>query len=680
MAAALIAGLATASVVAPSASAVDVEHYVDPAGADVGNCQNIAEPCQTINYAVSQAGEGDIINVAAGTYDEDVLVTKSLVFRGANAGVSAGVDAGARGPESVVRTFRTGTGTSVIDAFGTTPVDVTIDGFTLDAEGDAALQSATLHVGLIHLLGGPTSGTTIVNNVVSGADAFHPSCNAFGCAAPNQMAPIAIVVGSGEVNIADNRVQNFRYGPRVSQQVGRQALVATIDGNVVTGVTVQGISVGGATGVQQPGATVTGNQVDATGQISGPVGIVVSNANNVITGNQVTDFGRGVSVILCKKFDTRNNTVDDNTFVNAPLVVAVSTDGGQCSTGSGGDTEGVGSWVPFGGRFDGFNANGNTFSGGTVAFSSSASAGFSPNKPVTPGPLDITCYFWGSETGPTNANNPGGTGLVVSYSTSSNQPEYDFTPWEIADGGACSGGQPTGPVVSIGDQSGLERDLVTGSVFLPVYLSEPVAEPVVVSFYTVDGTAIQGQDYTRWGTPAIPRTVTIPAGQLLANINVPVLVDDQVEDDETFSVVLAGVSGGGAVIGDDTGIGTIVDSDGLYGPNPVINVSNVQIYEGDQGQRRAQFQIHLSRAPLTNVTINYTTSDGTAVAGTDYITKFPGTVQFAPGQISKTVDVLVNSNTGSGADRDFFLNVGVTGGSPVEELNMSGVGTIVDDD
>ncbi len=88
----------------------------------------------------------------------------------------------------------------------------------------------------------------------------------------------------------------------------------------------------------------------------------------------------------------------------------------------------------------------------------------------------------------------------------------------------------------------------------------------------------------------------------------------------------------------------------------------------DVGCFLAQFQIQLSRAPATNVTITYDTADGTATAPGDYKAKFPGTVVFAPGQISKTVDVLVNSDTALGSDRSFNLDVAVIAGSPVEEL------------
>lgn len=236
-----------------------------------------------------------------------------------------------------------------------------------------------------------------------------------------------------------------------------------------------------------------------------------------------------------------------------------------------------------------------------------------------------------------------------------------------------------GPTLSVGDQSGLERDSVTGSVFMPIYLSEPATEPVVVSYWTQDGTAIGGVDYLRWGTPANPRTVTIPTGAAQTQVNVPVLTDNDTEADETFTVTVT-ATGGDVVVGTGTGTGTIIDADAVPGSNPAITVSNPTVIEGDQDNRLAQYQVHLSRPPAMNVTISYTTADGTAAAGVDYKAKLPGRVVFAPGQISKTIDVLINSNTSIEGDRTLTLNVAVIGGSPVEELQMSADTLIVDDD
>jgi alpha-tubulin suppressor-like RCC1 family protein len=252
-------------------------------------------------------------------------------------------------------------------------------------------------------------------------------------------------------------------------------------------------------------------------------------------------------------------------------------------------------------------------------------------------------------------------------------------------------GAQDGPTVSIGDVSGLERDDVFGSVMVPLFLDRVATEPVVVSYYTVNGTAIYFPpedrtdpelfgDYQRRGTPEIPRTVTIPAGALQTSINIVVNVDDEVEPDEQFSVVIASVAGASATIGRNTGTATIVDPDGIVSENPVITVSSGSVVEGDSGQRRAQFFVHLDKPATSIVAFSYTTADDSATAPGDYITKLPGAATFVPGQISKTIDVLVGSDTTVGTDRTFQLEVGLLGGAPVEELNMTGTATVLDDD
>ena len=68
--------------------------YVATTGTDAGGCQASASPCLTVGYAVNQAVTNDTVHVAAGTYPELVSVDKSLTFKGANAGIHAGVGAG----------------------------------------------------------------------------------------------------------------------------------------------------------------------------------------------------------------------------------------------------------------------------------------------------------------------------------------------------------------------------------------------------------------------------------------------------------------------------------------------------------------------------------------------------------------------------------------------------------
>ncbi len=59
--------------------------FVSGLGKDSGNdCRAAATPCKTIAWAVSQAGSGDAIKVAAGTYRDYLLVEESatLTFSG----------------------------------------------------------------------------------------------------------------------------------------------------------------------------------------------------------------------------------------------------------------------------------------------------------------------------------------------------------------------------------------------------------------------------------------------------------------------------------------------------------------------------------------------------------------------------------------------------------------------
>ncbi len=57
--------------------------YVDDAsGTDSGNCQTSGSPCKTINYAIGQAGIGDSILIASGTYTENVIVNQEVGLLG----------------------------------------------------------------------------------------------------------------------------------------------------------------------------------------------------------------------------------------------------------------------------------------------------------------------------------------------------------------------------------------------------------------------------------------------------------------------------------------------------------------------------------------------------------------------------------------------------------------------
>lgn len=56
--------------------------FVAPSGTDTGFCTDSAQPCKTINYALSQAVDGGEIRVAAGVYPEQIQVTHPISLAG----------------------------------------------------------------------------------------------------------------------------------------------------------------------------------------------------------------------------------------------------------------------------------------------------------------------------------------------------------------------------------------------------------------------------------------------------------------------------------------------------------------------------------------------------------------------------------------------------------------------
>ncbi len=88
------------SALAVSAAPAATNRYVAPTGADSGACISIAAPCATIQYALDQAADGDVIVIAAGIYTENLQIAKSVTLHGADAATTV-VDGSAQ-PRRVI--------------------------------------------------------------------------------------------------------------------------------------------------------------------------------------------------------------------------------------------------------------------------------------------------------------------------------------------------------------------------------------------------------------------------------------------------------------------------------------------------------------------------------------------------------------------------------------------------
>ncbi len=209
----------------------------------------------------------------------------------------------------------------------------------------------------------------------------------------------------------------------------------------------------------------------------------------------------------------------------------------------------------------------------------------------------------------------------------------------------------------------------TTAVFT-VGLSQASAQAVTVQYATANGTATAGSDYT-----AASGTVTFAPGETSRTVAVQVVRDLVAESTETFTLQLSQAVG--ASLTRSGAIATIQDDDAATVPSPSVSIGNVSLNEGNSGTTTARFTVTLSAAASSPVTVVYATANGTATAGSDYTAK-SGTISFAVGETSKTIDVVLAGDTQVEADETFVVRLSAASGATIATAQATG--TILNDD
>ena len=109
-------------------------------------------------------------------------------------------------------------------------------------------------------------------------------------------------------------------------------------------------------------------------------------------------------------------------------------------------------------------------------------------------------------------------------------------------------------------------------------------------------------------------------------------------------------------------------------PEPELSIDDVTVDEGDG---TAEFTVTLDLASGETVTVDYATADGTALAGSDY-TAASGTLTFAAGDTSKTIDVLVTDDSLGEGDEDFTVTLSSASNAGMSDGEATG--TITDNE
>jgi hypothetical protein len=199
-----------------------------------------------------------------------------------------------------------------------------------------------------------------------------------------------------------------------------------------------------------------------------------------------------------------------------------------------------------------------------------------------------------------------------------------------------------------------------------VHLTDPSDLPVTIEFATTDVTALAGQDYV-----ATAGTLTFEPGETTKTIDVVVRGDLLDEYTETFRVILDSPTN--ASLSDGQATGAITNDD----PTPSLTIADVTQAEGSSGSAAMTFTLRLSAPSGKDVAVYFRTDDGTARAGSDYVSTY-GFYHFAVGQAELAIAVPVLGDTRDEATETF----GVRSFHPSNVVIADGqaVGTILDDD
>ena len=171
-----------------------------------------------------------------------------------------------------------------------------------------------------------------------------------------------------------------------------------------------------------------------------------------------------------------------------------------------------------------------------------------------------------------------------------------------------------------------------GTATITVTLSAVSGQQVTVDYATSDDTAEEPGDYT-----AASGTLTFTPGDVSETFDVTINDDTLAEDDETVTLDLSNANNANTGVNDPATL-TILDDD----PKPTVDFESAT-YTVDEGAGTATITVTLSEASGQQVTVDYATSDDTAVAPDDYAA-ISDTLTFAPGETSETFEVTINDD------------------------------------
>jgi hypothetical protein len=222
------------------------------------------------------------------------------------------------------------------------------------------------------------------------------------------------------------------------------------------------------------------------------------------------------------------------------------------------------------------------------------------------------------------------------------------------------------PRMSVGDYVVGEGD---GYVDVEVRLHAPSSNAISVDYRQGNSSAGENTDYLYQAG-----TLNFAAGETSKVVRLALVNNQVAEGSEQFYFLLSKVTN--AALSREQALIQIVDNDTIV-DSPKVFVRDVVV---DEKAGSATFAVRLGNregeSSASTVSVNYSTVDGTAIAGQDFIAR-SGTLSFAPGESVKTVVVdLVDDTLLEGLERFNFqlssaVNAAIVDGVAVAEIALS---------
>ena len=210
----------------------------------------------------------------------------------------------------------------------------------------------------------------------------------------------------------------------------------------------------------------------------------------------------------------------------------------------------------------------------------------------------------------------------------------------------------------------------SGSLPVTVVRSGGLTGTTTINYTTQDGTATAGSDYT-----ATAGTLVFAPGETNKIVNIPLINDNVYEEVESFNFILSNPSGEGTVElqNPSTAVLTIADNDNYpFIPTPSISVNEPPLV----GTTTALVTLQMTNPTAQTATVNYSTANGTAIAGSDYVAT-SGVLTFAPLETTKTFTVQILGDQNYNEPNEYFsvnfsaVNVSISFSQTITIINYN---------